>query len=144
MTREESQEYRPAGYNEPPKVTVSAAAGASEASTGSGRYPQKVHELGRHADDPAARYRRPDKEIRDEIEYELTADATLDVSRVEVVVADGSVDVRGEVDSEDARRKIRDRVERIRGVERVTDGGLHADPHSGAGAEQRTGATGRY
>ena len=141
IREDERAAYRPPGYDAAPKVSAEPAAGPGAGTAGVARYPQGVERHGRHADEP--RYRRPDSEIRDEITDKLTTDPTLDASRLEITVSGGSVNLKGLVDSEDSRRRIHDLIERILGVEEVSDGALQADPHAAAAAEQRTGGTGR-
>ncbi len=88
-------------------------------SAGVARYPKDVAEEGRHAEAEGSRYRRPDRDIAEEIQRKLGGDATLNVSEVQVGVREGHIVLEGQVDSDYSEQRIREICEDTLGVEAV-------------------------
>lgn len=76
---------------------------------------------GRHRGRGPRGYRRADHRISDDIHDHLTEDAWLDASDIEVKVHDGEVELRGQVRSDDDRRRALEIADRVAGVTHVHD-----------------------
>ncbi|MCO6430975.1 MAG: BON domain-containing protein [Deltaproteobacteria bacterium] len=112
--------------------------------TGVARYPEGVHQSGRHSDTSDSRYRRPDREIHTEIAEWLERNPTIDASQIILSVAEGKVMLRGRADSLYAINEISEAVRRTLGVEAVENNlEVHESPAiRGAGSGQTTGQRG--
>jgi hypothetical protein len=74
---------------------------------------------GRHRGAGPRGYRRSDARIDEDVHDQLTEDAWLDASDITVRVEDGRVELRGQVRTEDDRRRAGEIADRVAGVTAV-------------------------
>ena len=94
-------------------------AGRSQSDSYSTQYPTR--ERGMHFGKGPKGYRRSDDRIREDVNEQLKQDDTIDASDIVVQVREGIVTLTGEVDSRRAKRAAEECVERLPGVEDVTN-----------------------